>query len=190
MCPKICGKWVLLIYLKIPTSLLEDYSLDFAYLDFIGIKEINLFLWKYKNYRKLKISGELWSPSEIWFFALSLQIALIELKSSQIVLKSSLIQLRISDYNLSLNTEYRNWRRVKVNLPIVLIVVTSSKYVGNFRHRSIWNAKLTETRIFRELSNWIKELSNSIKEIFNSISELFNSIRELFNSIIELSLYV
>ena len=52
----------------------------------------------------------------------------------------------------------------------------------------VWNAKLTETRIFRELSieiensNWIKELSNSIKE-------LFNSIRELFNSIIELSMY-
>ena len=29
MCPKICGNWVLLIYLKIPTSLLEDYNLDF-----------------------------------------------------------------------------------------------------------------------------------------------------------------
>ena len=28
MRPKICGNWVLLIYLKIPTSLLEDYSLD------------------------------------------------------------------------------------------------------------------------------------------------------------------
>ena len=28
MCPKICGNWVLLIYLKIPTSLLEDYNLD------------------------------------------------------------------------------------------------------------------------------------------------------------------
>ena len=28
-CPKICGNWVLLIYLKILTSLLEDYSLDF-----------------------------------------------------------------------------------------------------------------------------------------------------------------
>ena len=32
MCPKICGNWVLLIYLKIPTSLLEDYSLDFVIL--------------------------------------------------------------------------------------------------------------------------------------------------------------
>ena len=29
MSPKICGNWVLLIYLKIPTSLLEDYSLAF-----------------------------------------------------------------------------------------------------------------------------------------------------------------
>ena len=29
MRPKICGNWVLLIYLKIPTSLLEDYSRDF-----------------------------------------------------------------------------------------------------------------------------------------------------------------
>ena len=28
MRPKICGNWVLLIYFKIPTSLLEDYSLD------------------------------------------------------------------------------------------------------------------------------------------------------------------
>ena len=28
MHPKICGNWVLLIYLKIPTALLEDYSLD------------------------------------------------------------------------------------------------------------------------------------------------------------------
>ena len=32
MCPKICGNWVLLINLKISTSLLEDYSLDFVYL--------------------------------------------------------------------------------------------------------------------------------------------------------------
>ena len=29
MCPKICGNWMLLIYFKIPTSLLEDYSLDY-----------------------------------------------------------------------------------------------------------------------------------------------------------------
>ena len=54
----------------------------------------------------------------------------------------------------------------------------------------LWNAKLTETQIFSELSNWIKELFNSIRELFNSIRELFNSIRELFNSIRELSIYV
>ena len=41
----------------------------------------------------------------------------------------------------------------------------------------IWNAKLTETRIFSLIE-------------FNSIRELFNSIRELFNLILELSLYV
>ena len=55
----------------------------------------------------------------------------------------------------------------------------------------LWNAKLTETRIFRELSieidyrelsNWIKELSYSIKELFNSIRELFNSIRSIDRS--------
>ena len=72
-----------------------------------------------------------------------------------------------------------------------------------FKISTIWNAKLTESQIFselsieielsnwiKELSNWIKELFNSIRELFNSIRELFNSIRELFNSIRELSIYV
>ena len=63
-----------------------------------------------------------------------------------------------------------------------------SLYIRRFEIQSIWNAKLTETQIFRELSNWIKELSNWIKELSNWIKELFNSIRELFNSIRELSI--
>ena len=49
MCPKICGNWVLLIYLKIPTSLLEDYNLDFAILllicDVIDYFIVLLDLW-------------------------------------------------------------------------------------------------------------------------------------------------
>ena len=43
----------------------------------------------------------------------------------------------------------------------------------------IWNAKLTETEIFRGISSWIKGLSNSIKELLNLIREHFKSIREL-----------
>ena len=38
-------------------------------LDFIGIKEINL-CEKRRNYSKLKTSGKIWSPGEIWLFAL------------------------------------------------------------------------------------------------------------------------
>ena len=43
-----------------------------TYLDFIGIKEINLFLWKMQKLQEIKnkINGEIWSPDEIWFFAL------------------------------------------------------------------------------------------------------------------------
>ena len=66
----------------------------------------------------------------------------------------------------------------------------------------LWNAKLTETQIFRELSieiesslfNWralylIIDLSNSNRELSYSNKELSNTtypIRELFNWIIEL----
>ena len=50
----------------------------------------------------------------------------------------------------------------------------------------LWNAKLTETQIFRELSIEIKSSLIELKSS-NSIRELFNSIRELFNSIKELS---
>ena len=53
--------------------------------------------------------------------------------------------------------------------------VTVLKPISN-----LWNAKLTETQIFRELSieiesslsNWITELSNSIRELFNLIRAL------------------
>ena len=54
---------------------------------------------------------------------------------------------------------------------------------------NVWNAKLTETRIFRELSI---ELKSSLIELKSSLIQLkssFNSIRELFNSIRELSKY-
>ena len=54
----------------------------------------------------------------------------------------------------------------------------------------VWNAKLTETRIFRELSI---EIESSLIEVNSSLIQLeslFNSIKELFNSIIELSIYV
>ena len=63
----------------------------------------------------------------------------------------------------------------------------------------LWNAKLTETQIFRELfwieelsnrikelSNWIKDLLNLIKALLNSIRELLNATKELFNLIREL----
>ena len=79
----------------------------------------------------------------------------------------------------------------------------------HFLISQLWNAKLTETQIFRELSIEIRalylikelsiliielsiliiELSNSNRELSNSIKELSNTtypIRELFNWIIEL----
>ena len=37
MCLKIRGNWVLLIHLKILTSLLEDYNLDFAYREMFAV---------------------------------------------------------------------------------------------------------------------------------------------------------
>ena len=36
-------------------------------LDFIDIKDRNLFLWKMKKLRWFRISGDIWSPGEIWF---------------------------------------------------------------------------------------------------------------------------
>ena len=51
----------------------------------------------------------------------------------------------------------------------------------NTHDLQLWNAKLTETRIFRELSI---EIESSLIELKGSL------IRELLNSIIELSIYV
>ena len=58
-----------------------------------------------------------------------------------------------------------------------------------FRSQRIWNAKLTETRIFRELSIEIESSLIELKSSLIEFKERFNPIRELFNSIIELSMY-
>ena len=62
----------------------------------------------------------------------------------------------------------------------------------------LWNAKLTETRIFRELSIEIEssliELKSSLIQLKSSLNKLESSLirlcTELFNSIVELSIYV
>ena len=53
---------------------------------------------------------------------------------------------------------------------------------------SLWNAKLTETRIFRELSIEIEKLQSSISsiEIESSLIELKSSLIELKSSLIQL----
>ena len=82
---------------------------------------------------------------------------------------------------------------ISVNIPLLFLEYTYHN-ISNIPVPSIWNAKLTETQIFRvlsieELSILIIELSNLNRQLSNSIKELSNTrypIRELFNWIIEL----
>ena len=53
------------------------YLLGKTNLDFIGIKDIIMFLRKMQKLKEIKISGEIWSPGEIWFFALHILIDVI-----------------------------------------------------------------------------------------------------------------
>ena len=54
---------------------------------------------------------------------------------------------------------------------------------GTFESFSVWNAKLTETRIFRELSI---EIESSLIELKSSLIQLKSSLIQLESSLIQL----
>ena len=94
-------------------------------------------------------------------------------------------------YKLEYWQSQEGHRRTLCKCKCGVSVKVLQKYVKFKQSRShVWNAKLTETRIFRELSIEIESSLIELKSCLIKIRELFNSIRELFNSIIELSIYV